>query len=112
MILQGRRARHLDQCCFLNPSNAFSGSYSIVLPTESSHCRDLGAGLLLTLLSLFYIPAAINPDRYRANAWLAVIARCAGGLFFASCMLRFGHHAGCVLFSLVDSRSLPPKGLF
>jgi hypothetical protein len=40
------------------------------------------AGLLLILLSAFYAPAAIDPDRYRANAWLAVVSRLAGVVFF------------------------------
>jgi len=31
--------------------------------------------ILLTILSCFYIPAAHNPYRYRANAWLLVIGR-------------------------------------
>lgn len=37
---------------------------------------------LLILLSLFYIPAAINPARYQASAWLAVISRLVGFTFF------------------------------
>ncbi|MGK7877491.1 MAG: hypothetical protein AB4426_30575 [Xenococcaceae cyanobacterium] len=37
---------------------------------------------LLILLSLFYIPTAINLYHYRANAWLAVISRLAGVAFF------------------------------
>lgn len=40
------------------------------------------AALLLILLTLFYAPAAIDPDRYRANAWMAVTARLAGVVFF------------------------------
>jgi hypothetical protein len=40
------------------------------------------AALLLILLSLFYIPAALDPSRYRASAWLAVLARFAGVAFF------------------------------
>jgi hypothetical protein len=37
---------------------------------------------LLILLSLFYIPGAINLYHYRANAWLSVISRLAGVIFF------------------------------
>lgn len=37
---------------------------------------------LLILLSLSYIPAAIDPYRYQASAWLAVISRLAGFAFF------------------------------
>lgn len=40
------------------------------------------AGLLLVLLSLFYIPGANQPYRYQFNAWLAVVARLAGVFFF------------------------------
>ena len=38
--------------------------------------------LLLILLSLFYMPGAINPFHYRANAYLAVVSRLAGVVFF------------------------------
>lgn len=40
------------------------------------------ASLLLLLLSLFYIPGAVNPFRYSAIAWLSVISRFAGVVFF------------------------------
>ncbi len=40
------------------------------------------AALLLVLLSAFYVPAAIDPRRYRLVAWLAVLARLAGVIFF------------------------------
>ena len=40
------------------------------------------AALLLILLSLFYVPAAIDTTRYRAVAWLAVLGRLAGVVFF------------------------------
>jgi len=40
------------------------------------------AAWLLILLSAFYVPAAIDPDRYRTIAWLAVGSRLAGVLFF------------------------------
>jgi len=40
------------------------------------------AALLVLLLSLFYIPGANRPDRYRFNAWLAVFARPPGVIFF------------------------------
>jgi uncharacterized membrane protein len=41
------------------------------------------AALLLVLLSAFYMPAGIDLDRYRANAWLAVMSRLVGVTFFA-----------------------------
>jgi hypothetical protein len=40
------------------------------------------ACLLLILLSLFYVPGAINPFHYRANAYLAVFSRLVGFAFF------------------------------
>jgi hypothetical protein len=42
------------------------------------------AALLLILLSVFYMPAGIDPDRYRATAWTAVLSRLAGVVFFFS----------------------------
>lgn len=40
------------------------------------------AALLLILLSIFYMPAGVDPDRYRAIAWLAIVGRLAGVVFF------------------------------
>jgi hypothetical protein len=31
---------------------------------------------------MFYMPAGIDPDRYRANAWMAVASRLVGVVFF------------------------------
>jgi hypothetical protein len=52
------------------------------LPTVTPNLWVRFAGVLLILLSAFYAPAAIDPDRYRANAWLAVASRLAGVIFF------------------------------
>ena len=52
------------------------------LPTVTPVLWARFAGVLLILLSLFYAPAAIDPDRYRANAWLSVLSRLAGVVFF------------------------------
>ena len=40
------------------------------------------SALLLILLSAFYVPAALNPNKYRLVAWMAVGARLAGVVFF------------------------------
>jgi hypothetical protein len=40
------------------------------------------AAVQMLVLSLFYVPAAIDIDRYRAVAWLVVASHLAGGLFF------------------------------
>ena len=40
--------------------------------------------VLLVLIGTFYIPAATDPDRYRANAWLLVVCRLVpAAMFFA-----------------------------
>ena len=39
------------------------------------------SAFLVILISLFYVPAALDPDRYRACAWLAVFARTGSALF-------------------------------
>jgi hypothetical protein len=40
------------------------------------------SALLLILLSVFYMPAGVDPNRYRVVAWLAVLSRLAGVVFF------------------------------
>jgi hypothetical protein len=50
-------------------------------PTQDSVWTAFAA-LLVVLLSLFYIPGASQPYRYRFSAWLAVFARPPGVLFF------------------------------
>lgn len=52
------------------------------------------AALLLVLLSLFYMPAAIDPRRYRVIAWLAVGARLAGVVFFLGFQPKEYHQFG------------------
>ncbi len=54
------------------------------LPPASPVLWPRFAAWLLILLSLFYVPAALDPTRFRVNAWLAVLARLAGVLFFAT----------------------------
>jgi hypothetical protein len=52
------------------------------LPPASPLLWPRFAGLLLILLSVFYMPAGIDPNRYRVVAWLAVASRLAGVIFF------------------------------
>src|ERR671919_428008 len=52
------------------------------LPTATPDLWPRFAALLLVLLSVFYMPAAIDPTRYRANAWFTVGSRLVGVLFF------------------------------
>jgi hypothetical protein len=52
------------------------------LPTATPVLWPRFAALLLILLSVFYAPAALDLDRYRIVAWLAIGSRAAGVLFF------------------------------
>jgi hypothetical protein len=52
------------------------------------------SGLLLILLSIFYVPAGIDFVRYRATAWMAVGSRLAGVIFFVGFQSREYHMLG------------------
>jgi len=52
------------------------------------------AALLLILLSAFYVPAALDPRHYRLVAWLSVLARLAGVVFFVLFQPREYHLLG------------------
>lgn len=75
------------------------------LPTVTPDLWARFAGLLLVILSVFYMPAAIDPDRYRATAWFAVGSRLAGVLFFA------GEPATYLMLGLFDLVFFVPQGL-
>jgi len=64
---------------FLRPVQVLS-AFDLPVPSEIMWTRF--AALLLILLSVFYVPAAIDPVRYRIIAILAVASRFAGVLFF------------------------------
>lgn len=70
------------------------------------------AAWLLILLSLFYIPGANDPYRYRANALLSVCARYAGVVFFAGAVLGVGFSSRYLLFGLIDLAIALPSGIF
>ena len=52
------------------------------LPTATPDLWVRFAGLLLVLLSVFYMPAGFDPDRFRPVAWLSVASRLTGAVFF------------------------------
>jgi hypothetical protein len=60
------------------------------------------SGLLLFLLGLFYLPGGLDPRRYRANAWLSLVSRAAGVVFFAACVALLGMSQRFLLFSGFD----------
>ncbi len=74
------------------------------LPSASPSMWPSFAALLLILLSLFYIPAT-KPLRYRPVAWLAVLARLAGVIFF--CMFNRDY----LMFGLFDLMFFVPESI-
>src|SRR5436190_5044001 len=52
------------------------------------------SGLLLVLLSIMYLPAALDFERYRITAWLTVGSRLAGVIFFVGFQPREYHMLG------------------
>jgi len=64
------------------------------------------AALLLILLSLFYMPAGIDPVRYRLVAWLTLVSRLAGVVFFVGFQSAEYH-----MFGYFDLVFLVPQAL-
>ena len=64
------------------------------------------AALLLILLSLFYMPAAIDPVRYRLVALLTLVSRLAGVVFFVGFQAPEYH-----MFGYFDLVFLVPQAL-
>jgi hypothetical protein len=60
------------------------------------------AANLLILLSLFYIPAAIDPVVHKINAGLAVLARWAGVVFFTAAVFVFGQSQAYLILGAID----------
>jgi ribose/xylose/arabinose/galactoside ABC-type transport system permease subunit len=61
------------------------------------------SGMLLCIISIFYIPGAVDPMRYRWTAILAVVpSRAFGSTFFLTETLGFGWPMGFLSIALVD----------
>jgi hypothetical protein len=61
------------------------------------------SGMLLFIISVFYVPAALNPFRYRATAVMHIIpSRACGSSFFLYSVLFRGQEAGFLSIALVD----------
>jgi hypothetical protein len=61
------------------------------------------SGMLLFIISIFYMPAAMNPFRYRATAIMHIIpSRACGSSFFLYSVLVQGQEAGFLSIALVD----------
>jgi hypothetical protein len=63
------------------------------------------SALLLLILSCFYMPAAYDCNRYRVVAWLAVLSRLTGVVFFSTQPAEYR------VFGLFDLIFLVPEGI-
>ena len=61
------------------------------------------AGLLLLIVTVFYIPPTIDLERYRANAWLSIFpSRSFGATFFFLAVFVFDQPPGFIVGILLD----------
>lgn len=61
------------------------------------------SGMLLFIISIFYIPAALNPFRYKATAIMHILpSRACGSTFFLYSVLCRGQEKGFLSIALVD----------
>jgi hypothetical protein len=61
------------------------------------------AGMLLFIISAFYVPGAIDPYRYRATAWISIFpSRAFGSTFFLCAVFFFGQDKGFLSIAFVD----------
>jgi hypothetical protein len=73
------------------------------IPLEQLVWARESAGLLM-IISAFYIPAAVDFGRYRANAYIAVfVSRAFGSTFFFLAVVLFGQPVGFLSISFVDA---------
>ena len=85
---------------FLNPHSLLT---ALKLGDVESTVWLYNYSFLLMILSLFYIPAAHDPFRYRANAWLLIIGRLVpASTFFIGAAAHF-MPAGFVTLGIGDS---------
>ena len=62
------------------------------------------SGMLLFIISVFYIPPAWDLKRYRASAWIAIFpSRSFGATFFFVAVFVFGHPKGFLSIAVVDA---------
>ncbi|MBG1242452.1 hypothetical protein ACEYW6_28765 [Nostoc sp. UIC 10607] len=61
------------------------------------------AGMLLFIISAFYVPGAIDPYRYQATAWISIFpSRAFGSTFFICAVFLFGQDKGFLSIAFVD----------
>jgi hypothetical protein len=73
------------------------------IPLKETVWARESAGLLM-IISAFYIPAAVDFGRYRANAYIAVfVSRAFGATFFFFAVVLFDQPPGFLSISFVDA---------
>ena len=73
------------------------------IPLEELIWARESAGLLM-IITVFYVPAAIDFGRYRVNAYIAVFpSRTFGATFFFFAVVLFGQPPGFLSISFVDA---------
>lgn len=82
---------------------------SVGLPVPPDIMWPRFAALLLIILSLFYMPAAIDPTHYRAIARLAIGSRLAGVAFFFLLHTTYWFFGALDLAFLVPLAALLPR---
>lgn len=61
------------------------------------------AGLMLLIVTIYYIPPTIDLERYRANAWIAIFpSRSLGATFFFLAVFAFDQPAGFIAGVVLD----------
>ncbi len=61
------------------------------------------AAMLLFIISVFYIPGAIDPYRYKETAWISIFpSRAFGSTFFITEVFLFGQDTGFLSIAFVD----------
>src|SRR6266481_1221745 len=74
-----------------------------IIPLEQLVWARESAGLLM-IISAFYVPAAVDFGRYRANAYIAVFpSRTFGATFFFFAVVLFDQPPGFLSISFVDA---------
>ncbi|WGD54702.1 hypothetical protein QA641_12790 [Bradyrhizobium sp. CB1650] len=73
------------------------------IPLDQLIWARASAGLLM-IISVFYVPAAVDFVRYRANACIAVFpSRTFGATFFVLAVVLFGQPPGFLSIAFVDA---------
>jgi hypothetical protein len=73
------------------------------IPLDNLIWARESAGLLM-IISVFYVPAAVDFARYRVNAYIAVFpSRTFGATFFFLAVVLFGQPPGFLSISFVDA---------